>query len=154
MIDWKLHLIFGCLFVILWLNVLYFFKIQLNMEDIITLVVLTLFLSLLPDLDLRKSKIREFVSSVSAFTISLFYILTFRSVWYYGLLFFLILYSIFRYLPTKHRGLSHTFKFSLTFSLFISLLFYFLLKLSLVESLFWFVIIFSSYSFHLILDRL
>jgi hypothetical protein len=103
---------------------------------------------------LKKSKARDISSFLLAFFISTIYIYFYQSTWYYGLVYFLILYFLFKLIPTKHRGIVHTFKFSFLFSLIIVLLIHFLFSLTQTEFLVWFTIIFSSYSLHLLLDRM
>jgi len=155
MLDWKVHLIFGCLLLIFWLNLFYFFKIlEINPMTSFILVALTLFTSIFPDIDLKKSKARDISSILLAFFISIIYIYFYQSTWYYGLVYFLILYFLFKLVPTKHRGVTHTFKFSFIFSLIAVIFIHFLFKLTQTEFLVWFVMIFSSYGFHLVLDKI
>lgn len=153
--DWKIHLLFGCLLTIAWLNIFYFFiRMDLNLTTTSTLVFFILFSSVFQDVDLKKSKIRSLISMVLAFTISLAYIIRYPKSWYWSMVYFPILFFIFKLIPTKHRGLPHSFGFSIPFSSLLALLCYLFLGINEIETLIWFVVIFSSYSLHLILDRL
>jgi len=154
MIDWKSHLIFGFLLVLIWLNAIYFLKIfEMDLFFVISLIVLILFISVFPDIDLKKSKIRDLISILMAFAISITYIYFYQSTWFYGPIYFIFVYLIFKNLPTKHRGVLHTFKFSIIFSLVFVFLIYFAIGSS-EKILFWFFVLFSSYCLHLILDRI
>jgi membrane-bound metal-dependent hydrolase YbcI (DUF457 family) len=102
---------------------------------------------------MKRSKARDISSILLAFSISIVYIYFYRSTWYYGLVYFLILYFLFKHIPTKHRGIVHTFKFSFIFSLISVVFIHFLFSLTQAEFLFWFAIIFSGYSLHLLLDK-
>lgn len=151
--DWKIHLLFGCLLSIFWFNVFYFWKIGISFVSTILLLFLALFSSVFADIDLRRSKIRKFLALVIALFVSFIYLFFYGQTWFYVPFYFIILYFFLKYVPSKHRGLIHSFKFSILFSFFIVLLCYFLLSLKDIEILFYFVIIFSSYNLHLILDK-
>jgi len=154
MIDWKLHLIFALLLALLWFAALYFAAVQLSGWELAALVALTAFASLFPDVDMKKSKIRSFVSLITAFALSLVYLLLYRATWYYAPVYFLLLYFILKYLPTKHRGITHTFKFSLIFSIATAYLCHLLFAFTFNKLLFWFVVVLISYNLHLFLDRI
>ena len=152
--DWKIHLIFGCLFAVFWFNIFYFDKFLTDPLKPLTLLLLSLFASVFPDVDLKRSKSRNFLSIILAFFISAIYLFFFIETWYYVPFYFVILYFIFRYIPTKHRGFVHSFKCSILLSFILTLIFYMFLTLTQAEAVFWFIIIFLSYSIHLILDRI
>lgn len=155
MLDWKTHLIFGFILVLFWFGLIYFFKIvEMDIFSLTLLVSLILFASLFADIDLKTSKIRDYVSLMSSFFIASVYIYFYQSTWFYGLIYFLFVYLILKNLPTKHRGLAHSFKFSFVFSILVTFLIYFALGLDQLEILFWFLVMFSSYSLHLLLDRI
>src|SRR3989338_3619932 len=82
MLDWKLHLIFGLLLTTGIISFFYFFQFEISVEVLISLVIVTMFTSLLPDIDLRKSKIRDFVSVISAATISFVFLFLKSAEWY------------------------------------------------------------------------
>jgi len=154
MIDWKLHLIFGFFLVLIWLNAIYFLKIfEMDLFSVLGLIVLTLFISVFPDIDLKKSKIRELISISIAFIISMTYIYFYQSTWFYGMIYFIFVYLIFKNLPTKHRGVLHSFKFSIIFSSVFIFLVYFTIGFN-EKILFWFLVVLSSYCLHLVLDKI
>ena len=153
MLDWKLHLIFGLLLAIVFLGFFYFFHIQVSIETLVSLILVTMFTSLLPDVDLKKSKIRDFVSLISAAAISFIFLFFNSQEWYLSIIYFVVLYIFFKNIPTKHRGVTHTFEFSFIFSVVLSIIFYFSFNLDFQNSLMWFLIIFFSYGLHLVLDK-
>jgi len=151
--DWKIHLVFGLLISIFWFNVFYFGNIHLNFLDEIIILILILLSSIFADVDLMKSKARNLFSLILALTISCVYLYFYRTTWYYAPFYFLILYFLFRYIPSKHRGILHSIKFSIVFSFLLVLLCYFFLGLDRFEFLLWFWIVFSSYNLHLLIDK-
>ena len=153
--DWKSHLIFGLLLTIVWLSAIYFFSIiSLTFESTFLLIIVMMFATLFPDIDLSKSKIRDIVSLVISALISALYIFLYTNTWYYALAYFIVLYALLRNVKTKHRGITHTIPFALIFSFLIVLLLNFVLFFSIHDFLFWFVVVFSSYVLHLLLDRI
>lgn len=154
MIDWKLHCIFALLLTIIWVGVFYFLQLSITVVDLVSLVVLIMFASLFPDVDMRKSKIRGVISLLAAIGVAFVYLLLYRETWYYAPAYFLILFFLFRYLPTKHRGIAHTYKFAVMFAAALSYLYYLLFSISFNRLMLWFVILFSAYSLHLILDMM
>ena len=148
--DWKTHFIFGLLLVILWLFVFQVIGFELNLWQLVALVSFSIFSSLFPDIDTKKSKIRDILSMAASFAVSILYIIFFVEMWYYGPIYFVLLYLILKYLPSKHRGITHTFRFSFLFSLVLTILYSIFGGFSTI----WFATIFSSYSLHLIIDKL
>ncbi|MFH0711487.1 MAG: metal-dependent hydrolase [Candidatus Aenigmatarchaeota archaeon] len=153
MLDWKLHLIFGLLLAIVWISAFYFLQIEISVQVLVSLILVTMFTSLLPDIDMRKSKIRDLVSIISAAAISFFFLYFKKEEWVLSIVYFLFLYIFFKNIPTKHRGITHSFKFSILFSLIFSTIFYFLFNLDFWNFILWFLVISFSYSLHLILDK-
>ncbi len=156
--DWKTHLIFSLFLVIVWLYVLQFVGFHMDFEKTITIVIFSLFASLFPDIDMGRSKMRKTFSLLLSLSASLAYIFFFIDTWYYAPVYFALLYLILKYLPSKHRGITHTFKFSLLFSLVLSFL-YSIFRNFLFVSFYtgfvvWFLILFSSYNLHLVIDNL
>lgn len=152
--DWKIHLLFGCLLAILWFNVFYFGKFLGEPLKAGFLLITSLFSTVFADVDEKKSKIRSFISFILAFSISIAYLFFYTETWYYGPFYFFILFFIFRFMPTKHRGFTHTFKFSVVFSAVLTIFFYFVLNLGRNDMIIWFGIIFLSYNLHLLLDNI
>jgi len=148
--DWKTHFIFALFIVIAWLFVFQYVQIKFNFEQLIALVGFSLLASLFADVDTKQSKIRDVMSMAASFAVSILYIIFFMETWYYGPVYFVLLYLILKYLPSKHRGITHTFRFSFLFSMVLTVLYSMFKEFSIM----WFAIIFSSYSLHLILDKL
>jgi hypothetical protein len=110
--------------------------------------------SIFPDIDMKESKSREIFAIFISFLLALIYILIFPQTWYYSLAYFFLAYLLITFLPTKHRGITHTFAFSIFFSILVTFLFYLIFKLNLNNAIFYLLIIFSVYSLHLLLDKL
>lgn len=155
--SWKVHLIFSLFLVITWISIIYYANFLISFESLIALVIITIFASLFPDIDTRSSKMRDLFSFIIAAVAVGTYMFFYRKTWYYAPAYFVLLYFILKYLPTKHRGLTHTFKFSILFSVALALVcFSFVVQFvqfPLETFLFWFLIVFSSYNLHLILDK-
>ncbi len=151
--DWKTHFIFSLFLVIAWISIFYFTNFQLSVESIVTVVVLIVFTSLFPDIDMRRSKIRDVVSFAVAAVVVGTYLLFYTNTWYYAPIYFALLYLILKYIPTKHRGIAHTFKFSVLFSFVLAAIIMAFVQFSIENFLLWFFIVFSSYSLHLFIDR-
>lgn len=155
--DWKGHLISSLSLVIFWISILHFVNFQLTFDSIASIIALSVFTSLFPDIDMRGSKIRNTLSFVTAAVAIAAYIFFFKETWYYAPVYFVLLYLILKYLPTKHRGVTHTFGFSIIFSAVLACAYFvlspFVPKL-LSELAFWAAVVFSSYSLHLALDRI
>lgn len=111
--------------------------------------------SLIPDIDSTRSKIRDLfaviVAAVLTFTIGINP--EFNSL--IGLFIsFILIYLVTRYFPTKHRGLTHTLKFSGLFSFSIVLVLWIIFGFGYVEFFIYSVMMVFSYSSHLFLDRI
>ena len=153
--EWKVHLIFGLLLLVLWLNVIHILSvINLDLQKLVVLVLLVSFISTVPDIDSKQSKSRRVLSLIFSATISLLYIFLFPSSWYYGIGYFLVLYFLLRHFPTKHRGMTHSLLFSLIFSLAITYILHLAFKFGQWEFLSWFLLTFLTFLLHLMLDRL
>lgn len=153
--DWKVHLIFGLLLLVLWLSIIYSFSLMvLNPQKLLVLILLMPFISIFPDIDSKQSKSRRVLSLLVSISISLIYILIFPGTWYYGIAYFFILYFLIILFPTRHRGITHSLLFSLIFSSIITFLLYLALNFVEIEFISWFSLILFTYSLHLALDRL
>jgi len=126
----------------------------LTFKNISIFSVLTIFISIFPDIDLKKSKSRMLISLLIASIFLIEYIFILPSTWYYGIAFAAIFYFLFLLLPTKHRGITHNFLFSIVFTVLLSLFFYFTFGLNQNEILFLSGIIFTTYCLHLFLDNI
>jgi len=152
--DWKVHIIFGFLLLALWLNTINnFFSITLNLQSLFILILIIPFISTFPDIDSKHSKSRKLISLLLSIFISAIYIFLFPSSWYYGVGYFCIIYFLIRFFPTKHRGLTHNFLFSLIFSFATTYLLHLALNFGEAEFLSFFSLLFLIYCFHLVLDK-
>jgi len=152
--DWKSHAIFGLLLAIAFFNVVYFFQVfEVTLQFILSLTAVVVFISVFPDVDLKKSKIRDLIAVVFGFVAALLYIYFFGQT-IFAIIYFFIIYFLVKFFPTKHRGISHSFYFSIFFSFFAVLLGYFIFSFSQREFVFWYFVIFFSYNLHLFLDKL
>jgi membrane-bound metal-dependent hydrolase YbcI (DUF457 family) len=152
--DWKVHLIFGLLLLVLWTSVIQKFSfIILNFQKFTILILLILFVSIFPDIDVKQSKSRKMFALTVSITAFILYTLLFPNTWYYGLAYFFILYLLITLFPTKHRGVTHSFIFSLLFSLAITYLLSLVFGFGAREFLSWFFLVFSTYALHLVLDK-
>ncbi len=152
--DWKTHLVYSLFLVIAWLNIFYLIGISLGLFTILTLFVFTIFPSLFADVDMKKSKIRDVFSIVISTLVAVAYLIFFIESWYYAFVYFILLYFILKYIPTKHRGVTHSFKFSLIFSLAITAIYFIFNQFTFEKFVLWFTVVFSSYCVHLVTDKL
>lgn len=153
MLDWKLHFIFGLFLLLAILVVFNLTGFEASIRDIVIVTVVSLFASLFPDVDMRTSKIRDLISFIIATVVSVCYLVFYIQTWYYAPIYFLLIYFIFRHLPSKHRGVTHTFKFSLFFSTVIALICYLTLNSTINSTILYFLASFLGYNLHLILDK-
>ena len=155
--DWKTHLIFSLILVICWMFLLQCFEFKLDFGRLLSVFILSIFASLFPDIDIKSSKIRDIFSLSISLTILIFYVVFYPDTWYYGPIYFILLYLILKYIPTKHRGITHSFGFAFIFSIVLTCVYISIIgrfnAMSELEQAIWFFIIFSSYSLHLVLDR-
>lgn len=153
MLDWKLHLISGLMFVIVLLGIFNFTGFSLSIKDMVMVFLLSSFATLFPDVDMQKSKIRGLVSFMAAAAVSAAYVINYPQTWYYTPVYFSLLYFILKYLPSKHRGILHTFKFAVVFAAAFAVLIYFAFGLTNVRLVLYFAIPLLCYCLHLMLDR-
>lgn len=152
--DWKVHLVFGFLFLSLFLSLNCIFRfLVLDLQKIFIFTLLVPFVSIFPDVDTKKSKSRKVISLFLSSTIFLIYLLVFPGTWYYGIGYFILLYFLIKLLPTRHRGMTHSFYFSFIFSIPASYFLSLALSLNFYEFSYFFIIIFSVYALHLLLDK-
>lgn len=152
--EWKSHAIFGLLLAIVFFNLVYFFQIfEVTLQFVLSLTAVVVFISVFPDFDLRKSKVRDFIALAIAFVAALLYIYFFTQT-VFAIIYFFIIYFLVKFFPTKHRGTFHNFYFSIFFSFFAVLLGYFIFSFSQNEFVFWYFVVFLSYNLHLFLDKL
>jgi len=155
--DWKTHVVFGLLVAIAWATAFPSLGIASSAEKTVSLVAVTSFASLFPDIDVRSSKMRGIIALLLAASVAVAYAFFFPGTWYYGIAYFCILYYLVRYLPTRHRGITHTPLFALVFSA-AAVAVYVGFKqgqtFALADAAVWFLVPFSSYVVHLAIDSL
>ncbi len=150
--DYKVHLIFGFVFC----AILYYVFRQLILLDIKSTAISLLligFAALFPDVDHQNSKIHRWVKSI----IIIIAIIVIGVICYPNLKIAFIasfgsgmfLYILLTWFKPKHRGITHTFKFSIIFSIFIGIITLFTFH-TLIPALFSFL----AYNSHIILDKL
>jgi membrane-bound metal-dependent hydrolase YbcI (DUF457 family) len=151
----KIHILFNSFLLVLWMK----FFLDLNfLGNALLLIVLTLFnlfLSIFPDIDTPKSKIRNYSAFAIAAFIIVYYVLnsdvnSIQNV----LLSFIFLYLFFRFFPTKHRGITHKFWFSILLSFILVIIFWFLFNFTLEIFLVYYFYLLSGYLSHLLLDMI
>jgi membrane-bound metal-dependent hydrolase YbcI (DUF457 family) len=67
---------------------------------------------------------------------------------------FIFLYLFFKFFPTKHRGITHKFLFSLMISFFSVFILWLIFGFSPIEFAIYFLFIFSGYFSHIFLDKI
>jgi hypothetical protein len=151
--SWKTHLIFNFLILFVWVVLLFNHNFIDNYFLLILLILFSSFLSIFPDIDTWKSKIRDIFSFLLALilTIYFFFNMNFNSVLSL-LVSFIFIYVLFRFFPTKHRGITHKLSFSIIFCLAITVILWVMFNFSMTNFIVYFLILLSGYLSHLFLD--
>jgi hypothetical protein len=153
--HWKVHLLFNFFIILVWIFFLLNLGLFGNTMLMILLIFLSSFFSILPDIDSPKSKIRDFFAVIIASFIVVYFVFNFS---FNSLLYvsagFIFLYLFFRFFPTKHRGLTHNFWFSIFMTLIFTIILSQIFSFSLKEFFIYFFFILSGYLSHLFLDAL
>ncbi len=150
--DYRTHIIFGFLFSII---VYFLFRsfFNLNFINSFISVILIGFSSVFPDIDHRNSKIHKWVKSIlisitCIIIIALCYPNFYAAV-IYSAISATILYILLTYFKPRHRGITHSFRFSIFFSVIIAIFTFFMFH-TLIPALFGFV----AYNSHIVMDKL
>jgi len=153
--SWKTHLTVNSFLLLVWVVLLFNNNLINNYFLLILLIFFSSFLSVFPDIDTWKSDIRNLFSFVlaSVITVYFFFNMTFSSILSIFIS-FIFIYVLFRFFPTKHRGITHKFLFSVFFSFMLTVILWFLFNFSMVSFLVYFLVILSGYLSHLFLDAL
>ena len=153
--SWKVHLIFNLILIFVWIRILLNYGFLNNYLLMVSLVIFSSFLSVFPDIDTPKSKIRDYFSIILASIIVLYLVLnlTINSLVYSSVT-FIFLYLLFRFFPVKHRGITHSFGFSILFSFVMTVIIWFMFGFSLTEFMMYFFVIITGYLSHIFLDKL
>lgn len=153
--SWKVHLVFNSLLLFVWIKFLLNYSFVNDYILLIFLIFFNSFLSIFPDVDYPKSRIRDVLAVMlaSIATIYFFLNLTFNSILSL-LVSFVFLYILFKFFPTKHRGITHNFWFSALFSFVLTGILRMMFDFSLINFVIYFIFILSGYVSHLFLDMM
>ena len=153
--SWKTHLTVNSFLLFIWVVLLFNYNLINNYFLLILLVFFNSFLSIFPDIDTWKSNIRNYFSFLlaSVVTVYFFFNMSFNSI-FSLLISFILIYILFRFFPTKHRGITHKFWFSVFFCLVLTIILWLLFNFSMINFLVYFVVLLSGYLSHLFLDAL
>lgn len=153
--SWKTHITINFFVLLSWVILLFNYGFINNYFLLIILIFFSSFLSIFPDIDTWKSKIRNIFSFVltSVVIVYFFFNMNFNSVLSL-LVSFVLVYVLFRFFPTKHRGITHKFSFSVFFCFILTIVLWLLFNFSMVDFFVYFLVILSGYLSHLFLDAL
>jgi len=153
--SWKTHLMFNTLFIIVWIILFFNYGFINDYLLLIFMIFINYFLSTFPDIDSTKSDIRNFFAITLALIVLFYFVFNFfiESLTFF-FLGFVILYLLFRFFPTKHRGITHNFWFSVSASFIITIVSFFVFKFSFRVFLVYFLFLLSGYLSHIILDKI
>lgn len=153
--SWKIHLIFDLIFVIVFVGTLFGVGLLDNILLLIFLVLFNLLATIFPDIDTPKSKIRHYFSLILALVVTSYLLINFSlgSILSVIATFFFI-YLVIRFLPTKHRGVTHTVWFSIILSFGLTFILWLMFGFSGFEFGVYYLVILWGYLSHLILDKL
>jgi hypothetical protein len=152
--SWKVHLIFNSLFLFVWVRFLLNYGFISDYILLLFLIFFNTFLTIFPDIDSSKSKIRDVFAIIIASVITVYLFLNSSFNFVYLLIGFVSFYIIFKFFPTKHRGFTHSLWFSILLSLVITVMVWITFNPSLQNLGIYFFLIFSGYLSHLFLDKI
>ena len=146
---------FNTLFIIVWIILFFNYGFINDYLLLIFMIFINYFLSTFPDIDSTKSDIRNFFAITLALIVLFYFVFNFfiESLTFF-FLGFVILYLLFRFFPTKHRGITHNFWFSVSASFIITIVSFFVFKFSFRVFLVYFLFLLSGYLSHIILDKI
>ena len=153
--SWKVHTFLSIIMFLSWSIFLFYVGLKFEFYYLATVLFFVVIAGVFADIDSTKSKIRELVSLVLSILVILGLFMYLKpEKWYYLPLYFILVYFFFKYLPTQHRGFTHTFSFSFFLSIGITIFLLFVFNLDFLMALLTFFILFVVYSSHIFLDRL
>jgi len=152
--SWKVHLIFNSLFLFVWVKFLLNYGFINDYILLLFLILFNTFLTMFPDVDSSKSKIRDFFAIILSSMITIYLLLNSNYNFVYLLIGFMSFYILFRFFPTKHRGFTHSLWFSILLSLIITVMVWITFSSSLLKLGIYFFFILSGYLSHLFLDKI
>jgi len=153
--KWKVHLLFNSILIFIWVQLFLSLNLVNDYLLLIIMIFFSYFLSIFPDIDTSKSPIRRLFAVVfaSMFTVYLFFNSPLNSLFLLPTC-FILFYILFRFFPTKHRGITHNFWFSAIFSFIIVTIFGIIFYFSFINFIVYFIFILSGYLSHLFLDMI
>ncbi len=151
--KWKVHVLFNSILIFFWVKLLLSLDLVGDYILLIIMIFFSYFLSIFPDIDTSKSPIRRIFAVILASIFTIYFFLN-SSLDLILLLpaCFVLLYILFKFFPTKHKGITHNLWFSTIFSFFIAIIFGLLLNFSFISFIIYFLLILSGYLSHLFLD--
>ena len=152
--SWKVHLIFNSLFLFVWVKFLLNYGFINDYILLSFLILFNTFLTMFPDVDSSKSKIRDFFAIILSSMITIYLLLNSNYNFVYLLVGFMSFYILFRFFPTKHRGFTHSLWFSIFLSLIITVMVWLTFNSSMLNLSIYFFFILSGYLSHLFLDKI
>jgi membrane-bound metal-dependent hydrolase YbcI (DUF457 family) len=146
--NYKTHLVAGIISFFSFLVLLKLLNFHISLEVLYFSLFVTLFASIFPDIDTKKSKIHRITFSILFILLYAFIIAYIENV--FVMIFFLacLLFLHSSRFPFRHRKITHTLKFAFLFSLFIGIVSLFVVK-NFLPAFFSFLGFFS----HLVLDK-
>jgi len=154
MSSWKVHLIFNSLFLFVWVRFLLNYGFINDYVLLVFLAFFNTFLTIFPDVDSSKSKIRGLFALILTSTATIYLFFNSTLNFDYLLVIFILFYVLFRFFPTKHRGFTHNLWFSILLSVLITTMVWMKFSPSLLNLSIYFFFILSGYLSHLFLDRI
>lgn len=151
--KWKVHILFNSILIFFWVKLLLSLNLVNDYIILMIMIFFNYFLSIFPDIDHSKSPIRRIFAVILAcvFTVYFFLNLSLDSILLLPA-YFVLLYILFRFFPTKHRGITHKFWFSTVFSFVIATTLGIIFNFSFIYFIVYFLFILSGYLSHLFLD--
>jgi hypothetical protein len=154
MSSWKVHLIFNSLFLFVWVRFLLNYGFINDYVLLVFLIFFNIFLTIFPDVDSSKSKIRGLFALILTSTATIYLFFNSTLNFDYLLVIFILFYVLFRFFPTKHRGFTHSLWFSILLSLIITTMVWMKFSPSLLNLSIYFFFILSGYLSHIFLDKI
>lgn len=153
MSSWKTHLTVSSFLLLIWIVLLFKYKLIDNYFLLILLIFFSSFLSIFPDVDTWKSNIRNLLSFILASIIIVYFIFNMNFDSILSLVTsFILIYIFFRFFPTEHRGITHKFSFAVFFSFVLTIILWMLFNFSMISFIVYFLVFLSGYLSHLFLD--
>jgi hypothetical protein len=152
--SWKVHLIFNSLLLFIWVRFLLNYGFISDYILLIFLMFFNMFLTIFPDIDSSKSKIRNISAFMLASMITIYFFFNSNYNFVYLSIGFISFYVLFKFFPTKHRGFMHSLWFSILLSFMITVMTWMMFRSTLLNLSLYFFFILSGYLSHIFLDKI